>query len=31
VEFENFAMAVNQMGLYWLLINELPNPRSWQK
>ena len=26
VEFDDFAEAVHQLGLYWLLLNELPPP-----
>ena len=27
VEFQHFANAVRQLGLYWLLINEAPSPK----
>lgn len=30
VDFNEFAKAVNHMGLYWLLINETPAPNSWK-
>jgi two-component system, response regulator len=28
VDFDQFAEAIKQLGLYWLVINELPPPRS---
>jgi two-component system response regulator len=30
VDFNEFAKAVNHLGLYWLLINETPAPNSWK-
>lgn len=29
VDFEQFTQAVRQLGLYWLVLNELPNEQGW--